>query len=158
MQAFAQLREHAGTIDVRLKGCWKLRHDEMIIGVEPLRHFERRCLDRTTSHREVRRERPVGPVTRRDRAEGERGVQDVIVERKTRGNPFDTRRALDGVRRLADRTCGHVHGVFADAPGPIGFECDFEFPAPAHARIAEISGNSHRNSPCQRRRCRLHLI
>lgn len=137
-------RERLGEFADRLGG---VRHEDrvgsqlgdqvVVVGVEPLGHLQRRDVLGAARHGEVPVERvgvDGGPVAGRDRTDGDRGVEHVVVQREVTGGDFEH----PGVGELppvlpAQLGGGGLEGVGGDGALPVPLDRLLELPVPALA-------------------------
>ncbi len=140
-------RERLGEFADRLGGVRdedrvgaQLGHQVVVVGVEPLGHLQWRDVLGAARHGEVPVERvgvDGGPVAGRDRADGDRGVEHVVVQREVTGGDFEH----PGVGELApvlpaQLGGGAPEGVGGDGALPVALDRLLELPVPALAGVA----------------------
>ena len=117
----------------------------MVVGVEPLRHLQRRHVQparavlEPTRHREVARQRfPDLRVASGHGADEHGGVEHVIVEREIVARDLiDPGRLHRRPVELAELLRRRLQRVSGDLPGPEGFQGLLQLSPHAHARVAE---------------------
>ncbi len=139
-EGLLQLRDLLGGVGGEHGARAQLGHQIVVVGVEPLRHLQRRHVLRAARHREVpvqRVEFDGGAVAGGDRADHDAGVQDMVVVREVAG-----RHLVDaGVGqvlpvRAAQFGGGGPEGVGVDAALPVALDGLLQFPALALTGVA----------------------
>jgi hypothetical protein len=148
VEGFAELCDLLGGVGREDGVRAQLRDQIVVVGVEPLRHLQRRHVLGAAGHREVAVEcvgLDRGAVAGGDRADHDAGVQDMVVVREVAGRHF-----VDAVLGqlppvgAAQFGGGGPEGVGVDAALPVPLDRLLQFPAPALTGVAVHGG------PCRR--------
>lgn len=133
----------------------QLRHEVVVVGVEPLRHFQ--CAQVHAILLQAAREREVAgqrigigqcAVGVGQGVEQERGVQHMVVQREVvAGHDIGAGIALQLPVAMAQVARGVLQRLGAAFAAPVAFECGLQFALHADAREAEGGNGGHGACP-----------